>query len=574
MESSSLTTETPNANRETDKKRRPRVREVSSRFMSPVVSSSSSGDLHLPSSSSKCPLPNPKHPTIPTPDTHHHPHPHPRSQSVQRRHPSPSHQQPFADDNALRSLDTPFPGKPSAAAASAAVKKRPPAKYSTKENGDPQLDGAKSTNVRFPGRAPKHARSRSDTPAPVLDRSMTSMTMTASTPRSVNFASAATTAAAKLLQSSGLVAPKRSGTQDTSDIDNASVTSAAEDSVSSSSDSCSEVCSAMVCDSPPVPTMSSKIRPVSEFRSSMPEADLLPTMSARRLGEGSLGETHESCRVSASSPCYRSLNAALSSCQQSFSPTKSVNRSSVFSKSNSSSMKMSAVCLPPHPSTTNKSGIEAARKAKKAPTQQEDVHMLRLLHNRYLQWRFANAKADAAMEAQKIVVEKSLNGHVARISELRDSVATKHIELQHLKKMESLSFILDSQIPYLDEWATLEEDYSSSISGAVKALHDASLRLPIIGNVRADVRQLGEALNSATAVLELISPYVESSLPKAEGVENVISELAGVVSKERALIEECGDLLSKAHGLQVEECSLRGHLLQLRRHGILQPKEV
>lgn len=35
---------------------------------------------------------------------------------------------------------------------------------------------------------------------------------------------------------------------------------------------------------------------------------------------------------------------------------------------------------------------------------------------------------------------------MARISELRDSVAWKRVELQHLKKMERLSSILDSDV--------------------------------------------------------------------------------------------------------------------------------
>lgn len=39
-------------------------------------------------------------------------------------------------------------------------------------------------------------------------------------------------------------------------------------------------------------------------------------------------------------------------------------------------------------------------------------------------------------------------------------------------------------MPYLNEWSALEGDYSSSLSGVIKALEDASLRLPINGNVR------------------------------------------------------------------------------------------
>lgn len=75
------------------------------------------------------------------------------------------------------------------------------------------------------------------------------MTMTTSTLETLNFASATTIAAANLLQSSGLAVPKRSGTQEKYDTDNGSVTSAGDETFSSCSDSSSEVCSALVCDS-------------------------------------------------------------------------------------------------------------------------------------------------------------------------------------------------------------------------------------------------------------------------------------------------------------------------------------
>lgn len=42
----------------------------------------------------------------------------------------------------------------------------------------------------------------------------------------------------------------------------------------------------------------------------------------------------------------------------------------------------------------------------------------------------------------------------------------------------------------------------------------------VVSILQADFRQLGEALNSATAVLELISPCVESSLPKVRWLES------------------------------------------------------
>ncbi|KAK9125974.1 hypothetical protein Scep_014820 [Stephania cephalantha] len=40
-------------------------------------------------------------------------------------------------------------------------------------------------------------------------------------------------------------------------------------------------------------------------------------------------------------------------------------------------------------------------------------------------------------------------------------------------------------MPYLDEWSTLECEYSSSLSAAIKALQVASVQLPISGNVKS-----------------------------------------------------------------------------------------
>ncbi|XP_042512809.1 QWRF motif-containing protein 6-like isoform X2 [Macadamia integrifolia] len=117
------------------------------------------------------------------------------------------------------------------------------------------------------------------------------------------------------------------------------------------------------------------------------------------------------------------------------------------------------------------------------------------------------------------------------------------------------------QMPYLEEWSAIEENYSTSLSGAIKALQDTLLRLPINGNV--DFREVEEALNSASNVMGIISFHLGSFLPKAERLVRLISELAEVASRERALVEECGDLLTKTHMLQVEESSLRGQLIQL-----------
>lgn len=218
--------------------------------------------------------------------------------------------------------------------------------------------------------------------------------------------------------------------------------------------------------------------------------------------------------------------------------------------------------LPPVAPQFAKSGV-GARRGKKVSSHQEDVHSLRLLYNRYMQWRFCNARAAFSMKAQQKECEKALYSVATKISEMRESTIRKRIELELLRRSKTLSTVLEAQIPYLDEWSAMEEDYSVSITEAIQALLNASAQLPTVGNVRVDVRELGESLNSALKMMETIVSNTQRLMPKAEETDTSISELARVVGGERALIGECGDLLSKTYDSQVEECSLRGQLIQL-----------
>ncbi|KAJ6426280.1 hypothetical protein OIU84_026795 [Salix udensis] len=205
---------------------------------------------------------------------------------------------------------------------------------------------------------------------------------------------------------------------------------------------------------------------------------------------------------------------------------------------------------------------DASRKTRKVSSQQEDVQSLKLLHNHYLQWRYVNAKAQASAQAQRGETERNLYSLGVKITELYNSVKRKRAELGLLQRLKILWTIVEAQMPYLDEWAAFEMDYSVSLSEAIQALLNASLQVPISGDVRVDIREVGEALSSATKLMDTVAINIESLVPKAEEAEHLISELARVTGGERALIEECGDLLSMTYNSQVEECSLRGQLIQ------------
>ncbi|KAH9655714.1 QWRF motif-containing protein 2 [Citrus sinensis] len=102
-----------------------------------------------------------------------------------------------------------------------------------------------------------------------------------------------------------------------------------------------------------------------------------------------------------------------------------------------------------------------------------DAHMLRLLHNRYLQWRFVNARADATFMVQQLNAE-----------------------------VWSLLF------PYLEEWALLDKDHTNSLLGATEALKASTLRLPVVGKAIADVQNLKDAISSALDVMQAMASSI------------------------------------------------------------------
>ncbi|THU58161.1 hypothetical protein C4D60_Mb03t11250 [Musa balbisiana] len=277
----------------------------------------------------------------------------------------------------------------------------------------------------------------------------------------------------------------------------------------SDTETCSVSSQGGLCDSPPLlPPASCRSRLATDVRSSMPEADLLPTMSARRQD----GAEVSSCRSSTSSLFLRSLSSAFSGRQQQhpFNLSKSVNRPLFTSK-------------PPQPPSAKPAA--EVKKVNKALGRQEDAHVLRLLDNCYVQWRFLSAKARGTVEARGVAAQKSLCGLSGRIAELQSSVMEKRIQLEQLKRRERLLSIIHHQV---------------------------------------DTRELREVMDSALLMLESLSPCVARFLSKAEDVDHVASDLASVISTQRVLVEECGNLLSEAHVLQVKECSLRTQLLQVK----------
>ncbi|KAB1204030.1 QWRF motif-containing protein 2 [Morella rubra] len=180
-----------------------------------------------------------------------------------------------------------------------------------------------------------------------------------------------------------------------------------------------------------------------------------------------------------------------------------------------------------------------------------DAHLLRLLHNRFLQWRFVNARAGAALCAQWLNAEKSLYNAWMTTSKLRESVRAKRTELQLLKQNLTLTSILKGQMTHLEEWALMDQDYSNSLSGVIEALKASTLRLPVVSGAKADVQNVKDAICSALDVMQSMGSSIRLLVSKVADANSSVAELANTSAKERAMLHQCKEFLSTIAAMQM-----------------------
>ncbi|KAL5706853.1 hypothetical protein ACHQM5_024966 [Ranunculus cassubicifolius] len=209
--------------------------------------------------------------------------------------------------------------------------------------------------------------------------------------------------------------------------------------------------------------------------------------------------------------------------------------------------------------------LSFATRGKMGENKIEDAHLSRLLYNRLLQWRFVNARADAAMLVQRLTVEKNLYDAWKSVSELRKSVTLKRMKLQFIRHDLKLTSILRGQMICLEECSLLDREHSSSLSGAIKALEASTLRLPVVGGARADVENIKDAVSSAVDVMQAMASSICSSLPKVEEMNILAAQLVNMTRQERALLDQCRHLMSILAAMQIKDSSLRAQILQIKR---------
>ncbi|KAG6400344.1 hypothetical protein SASPL_137170 [Salvia splendens] len=184
------------------------------------------------------------------------------------------------------------------------------------------------------------------------------------------------------------------------------------------------------------------------------------------------------------------------------------------------------------------------RRGKFGENRRADAHELRMLYNRQLQWRLTNAKVENTVLVQKHAAERDLYNAWVNTSKLRHSVSSKRIELQSLRLNLKLYSMLKEQEPHLETWGMLDRDYWNSVSGAIKALEASTLRLPIVDGARADVNKVQEAIYSAVDVMQAMESSIYSLQLKVERMNSLATDLSKLSAREHSLLTQCKDLFS------------------------------
>ncbi|XP_055824512.1 QWRF motif-containing protein 3 [Solanum dulcamara] len=198
------------------------------------------------------------------------------------------------------------------------------------------------------------------------------------------------------------------------------------------------------------------------------------------------------------------------------------------------------------------------------PGMTESAHHLRILHNRFLQWRYVNARADSVHHNISKQAEANLVYALDGVIKLRQSVVQKKLQLQRQKLEMKLSFVLHSQIKLLEAWGSIERQHSSAVSVSLDCLQSAVCRVPLIEGATVEPQSAIIALQHASDLSSSIKLILSNFSPGVEKTAEVIKEMAEVVVQEKLLLEECLELFKNISTLESQERNLICSIIQLR----------
>ncbi|KAM7276759.1 hypothetical protein ACFE04_018625 [Oxalis oulophora] len=266
---------------------------------------------------------------------------------------------------------------------------------------------------------------------------------------------------------------------------------------------------------------------------------------------------------------------ALSPARSSSSPARS--SSSPVSVENKTRPMSFSTMKPPNSPTKTKGvekllsfGFDLFKSKKSSPGtvsvgDVESVHRLKLLHNRQMQWRFANARAQIVIRNVTNQAQNNLVFALDSLEKLHHSVMLKKIQLQKEKLKMKLDFLLRSQMNLLETWGDIDWSHSSAVSKITECLNFVICRVPLIEGAKADPHSTSIALRRASDFSLSIKSTLTDFSSSAEQSASLLSELAKVVAQEKLHLEEGFELFRTISTLEIQERNLKSYIIQMQQ---------
>ncbi|XP_022014973.1 QWRF motif-containing protein 2-like [Helianthus annuus] len=119
-------------------------------------------------------------------------------------------------------------------------------------------------------------------------------------------------------------------------------------------------------------------------------------------------------------------------------------------------------------------------------------------------------------------------------------------------------------MPFLNVWDEADRGHIVSLSETIVSLTSSTLRLPLVDGAKVNLLSLEDVIRSAADVMQAMTSLIRYLVTKAERVNTLASELANTTRNECVMIDGCKDLLSILTHMEMQDCSMRTHILQLQ----------
>ncbi|XP_050383483.1 QWRF motif-containing protein 3 [Argentina anserina] len=190
-------------------------------------------------------------------------------------------------------------------------------------------------------------------------------------------------------------------------------------------------------------------------------------------------------------------------------------------------------------------------------------HQLRLLHNRLMQWRYANTRVEIVNGNVGDQAQNKFLSACDSLMKLRQSVLHKKLKLHKETLNMKLNFILHSQFKSLEEWGDMERQHMGAVSMMKECLHSVVCRVPLVEGAEVDTQSAATHLRNASDYSASIKLILATLAPSAEQSAELLSKLTGVVAQEKLLSDECLELCRIISALEMEERSVKCSIIQL-----------